>query len=368
MDFPFTRLIKKLPAAIPFIGPETFERETGRVFKARVGANESAFGLSPKAQQAMREATKSVGWYNDPENYDLRLALAQQYNVSVEEISVGGGIDDLLSLAVRAFLEPGQVTVASAGSYPTYHYHVAGFNALSHTVPYRDDRNDLDALVDTVHKTESHLVYLSTPDNPTGTWHLATEQQEFIEALPENCICILDEAYFEFAPDDAVLPIHPRDPRVIRMRTFSKAHGMAGARVGYAIAHPEIITAFDKIRLHFCVNRIAQIGALASLEDREFIQGVVVQVSEGRQEYEALGAELNLPTVPSATNFVAFDCVTGDRANEILDALIQRSVFVRKPVVPPLDRLVRVTVGTPEERALFAEVLTDVVHDTECKV
>jgi histidinol-phosphate aminotransferase len=360
MDFSFTPLIKKLPATIPFIGPETFEREVGRVFKARVGANESAFGISPKARQAMVDAVDSVGWYNDPENYDLRLALAQQYNVSVDEVGVAGGIDDLLGLVVRAFLEPGQVTVASAGSYLTYHYHIAGFDAVSHTVPYRNDRNDLDALIDAVHKTGSRLVYLSTPDNPTGTWHTAAEQQAFIDALPENCICILDEAYFEFAPGDAVLPIHPHDPRVIRMRTFSKAHGMAGVRVGYAIAHPEIVTSFDKIRLHFNVNRIAQIGALASLGDQVFIRWVVDQVRAGRAEYETLGCDLDLPTLPSATNFVAFDCGTPERAQHIHDALIERSVFVRKPAVSPLDRLVRVTVGAPEERAVFAEVLREV--------
>jgi histidinol-phosphate aminotransferase len=359
--FPFTPLVEKLPATIPFIGPETFERETGRVFKARVGANESAFGISPRAQQAMIDAIDSVGWYNDPENYDLRLALAQEYNVSVDEIGVGGGIDDLLGLVVRAVLEPGQVTVASTGSYPTYHYHIAGFDAISHTVPYRGDRNDLDALIDAVHKTGSHLVYLATPDNPTGTWHTAVEQQAFIDALPDNCICILDEAYFEFAPDEAVLPIHPHDPRVIRMRTFSKAHGMAGARVGYAIAHPEIVTAFDKIRLHFNVNRIAQIGALVSLGDHAFIRSVVDQVAEGRCEYDALGRDLDLPTLPSATNFVAFDCGTPERAQHILDALIERGVFVRKPAVPPLDRLVRVTVGTLEERAIFAEAFTKVI-------
>lgn len=359
--FPFTPLVKKLPATIPFVGPETFERETGRIFRARVGANESAFGISPKAQQAMIDAVGSVGWYNDPENYDLRLALAQLYNVSVNEICVGGGIDDLLGLVVRIFLQPGQITVASAGSYPTYHYHVAGFDAISHTVSYRDDQNDLDALVDAVHKTGSRLVYLSTPDNPTGTWHTAVEQQAFIDALPQDCICILDEAYFEFAPEDAILPIFPHDPRVIRMRTFSKAHGMAGARVGYAIAHPDVVTAFDKVRLHFNVNRIAQIGALASLHDRDFIASVVDQVRCGRREYESLGKDFGLPTVPSATNFVAFDCETGARAQCVLDGLIQQGVFVRKPIAPPLDRLVRVTVGSAEERAVFAEVLEDVL-------
>jgi histidinol-phosphate aminotransferase len=359
-QFPFTPLVQRLPATIPFIGPETFERKTGRVFKARVGANESAFGISSKARQAMIDAVDGVGWYNDPENYDLRSALAQLYNLPMDHISVGAGIDDLLGSVVRAFLEPGQVTVASLGSYLTYHYHVAGFDGVSYGVPYRDDRNDLEALVDAVRETGSHLVYVANPDNPTGTWHTAAKLQAFLDALPKDCMCVLDEAYFEFAPDDSILPMLPHDPRVIRMRTFSKAHGMAGARIGYAIAHPEIVTALDKVRLHFNVNRVAQMGALASLGDAVFIQSVVQAVADGRAEYDALGRELGLPTVPSATNFVAFDCGTADRAQGILDGLIAGGVFVRKPGVQPLDRLVRVTVGSLEERVVVAEVLREV--------
>ncbi|MDA0711976.1 MAG: aminotransferase class I/II-fold pyridoxal phosphate-dependent enzyme [bacterium] len=356
-SFPFTPLVQSLPATIPFIGPETLERSIGRVFEARVGANESAFGISPRARGAMVDAVAGVGWYNDPENYDLRMALAQLYNLPVDHISVGAGIDDLLGSAVRAFLEPGQVTVASAGSYPTYHYHVAGFDAVSHGVPYHKNRNALEGLVDAVHKTGSHLVYLANPDNPTGTWHTAAALQAFLDALPTDCICILDEAYFEFAPGDSILPMRPHDPRVIRMRTFSKAHGMAGARIGYAIAHPEIVSAFDKVRLHFNVNRIAQIGALASLGDEAFIRFVVREVDKGRAEYAQLGRELGLPTVPSATNFVAFDCETSERAQKILEGLIAGGVFVRKPAVPPLNRLVRITVGSSKERAVVAEVL-----------
>lgn len=359
-QFPFTSLVQKLPATIPFIGPETFERKTGQIFKARVGANESAFGISPKARHAMVNAVDGVGWYNDPENYDLRLALAQLYNLPMDHICVGAGIDDLLGLVVRVFLEPEQRTVASLGSYLTYHYHVAGFDAESYLVPYRDDCNDLMALAEAVQETGSHLVYVANPDNPTGTWHTAAALQDFLDVLPETCVCILDEAYFEFAPDDSILPMVPHDPRVIRMRTFSKAHGMAGARIGYAIAHPEIVTAFDKVRLHFNVNRVAQIGALASLGDEPFIQSVVQCVADGRAEYDVLGRELGLPTLPSATNFVSFDCETAERAQKILDALIERGVFVRKPVVPPIDRLVRVTVGSPEERALFSEALRDI--------
>ncbi len=362
IEFPFTPLIQSLPATIPFVGPETFERQNKQTFKARVGANESAFGISPKARQAMVEAIDRTAWYNDPENFDLRTALAKLYDFTTDHISVGAGIDDLLGLVVRAFLQPGQVTVASLGSYPTYHYHVFGFGAKSHTIPYKNDQNDLVALSEAVHQTQSHLIYIANPDNPTGTCHTASEIQAFLNALPKTCLCILDEAYFEFAPDHALLPMHPHDNRVIRMRTFSKAHGMAGARIGYAIAHPDIITAFDKIRLHFSVNRTAQIGALASLHDTEFIQSVVNAVAEGRRDYENLGRQLGVPTLPSATNFVSFDFGSAENAQSVLEALIQNAIFVRKPMCSPINQLVRVTVGTPQERAIFAETLTGILN------
>jgi histidinol-phosphate aminotransferase len=148
------------------------------------------------------------------------------------------------------------------------------------------------------------------------------------------------------------------------MRTFSKAHGLAGARVGYAICSSKIAAGFDKIRLHFGVNRIAQIGATASLGDPDFITEVVARVTEGRQEYAALGGELDLPTLPSATNFVTFDAGSVDRADKILDRLIEQRIFVRKPRVEPLSRYFRVTVGRPEERALFADRLREILKAT----
>ena len=362
MSLPFTPLVSGLPSAIPFVGPETIERGSGFRFDARLGANESAFGVSPIASKAMQEAVDGLAWYNDPENYDLRVALARHHSVQTNEIAIAAGIDDLLGLVVRAFIDRGEVAVASLGAYPTFLYHVDGFGCRASSAPYRDGRNDLDTLAELAQASDVRVVYLSTPDNPTGTWHTSAEIQSFVDRLPEQCVFILDEAYVEFAPGDAILPIHPIHPRIIRMRTFSKAHGMAGARVGYAICPGEISEGFDKIRLHFGVNRIAQIGATASLGDRDFITSVIAEVEKGRTEYVDLGKELGLPTLPSATNFVTFDAGSAERADRILEQLIKSRVFVRKPRVEPLDRYFRVTVGRPDERALFAERLREIVR------
>ncbi|MCB1124573.1 MAG: aminotransferase class I/II-fold pyridoxal phosphate-dependent enzyme [Verrucomicrobiae bacterium] len=359
---PRTKRVESLPAAIPFVGPEAIERRTGIPFTVRVGANESAFGISPKARDAMGKAINRISHYNDPENHDLRTALGAHHGITPDRISVGAGIDDLLGLAVRVYLGTGDVAVSSLGSYPTFHFHVAGFGADSHTVPYKQTGiNDLEALAETAHKTRARLVYLANPDNPAGTWHSSKDLENFVNRLPETCACIIDEAYIEFAPEGTAYLIQDLDPRIMVMRTFSKAHGMAGVRVGYAIASPEVIKAFDKVRLHFNVNLVAQAGALASLHDLDFVHEVVSQVAAGRSEYELLASKLGMPTLASATNFVTFDAGSQQRAQAILENLAKKGVFIRKPGTPPLDRCFRVTVGTSKERKAFAEILPEVV-------
>jgi histidinol-phosphate aminotransferase len=356
-----TRLIRDLPASVPFVAPEALERRTGRPLRLRLGANESAFGISERAREAMESTIDRVFWYGDPESHDLRAALAERLRVGVEHIVVGSGIDDLLGLVVRTFLEPGATAVTSLGGYPTFGYHVAGYGGRLDRVPYRDDRNDLEGLAEAAKQSSASLVFLANPDNPTGTWHNAERLVEFARALPEGCLLILDEAYVDFAPPGTSPAVDPDDRNVIRVRTFSKAHGMAGARIGYAVANAESIAAFDRVRLHFGVNRVAQAGALASLQDEPFVASVMQEVARGRSDYEMLATGMDLPTLPSATNFVAMDLETPDRSERVVDALLAQDVFVRRPGAPPLDRCIRVSVGTAQERALFAEIFGSVM-------
>jgi histidinol-phosphate aminotransferase len=360
-DLPFTEIIAALPATVPFVGPEALERQTGRRFKVRLGANESAFGLSPLALAAMRRAVEDSAWYCDPECFALQTELARHHGVDPSQILVGAGIDELLGLTVRLFVSAGDTVVTSAGAYPTFSYHVLGFGGRLLEVPYRDDREDPKALLDAAISAGARLVYLANPDNPMGSWNQAAEIKRAIARLPSDCLLILDEAYCEFAPAESQWELEPDDARVLRMRTFSKAHGMAGARIGYAIAHEEVVAALNKIRNQFGVNRIAQEGALASLGDQGFVDSVVREVRRGREEYRALGEELGVPALPSATNFVALDIGSGARARELQAALLQEAVFVRMPGVSPLDRCIRVTVGTAEERQQFAATLRAVL-------
>jgi histidinol-phosphate aminotransferase len=346
--------IEAIPPMTPFVGPEQLMREGGHASLLRLGANESAFGPSPRAVEAMREELPRIAWYGDPESYDLRAALAVRHSCAMENISVGSGIDDLMGLAVRAFLAPGAIALTTRGTYPTFNYHVMGFGGKLETVDYRPDGMlDVDAMIAAARKLRPAIVYAANPDNPSGTLLPADEMVRLFEALPDESLLLLDEAYADFVDENALFRglVHGR---LLRVRTFSKAYGMAGARIGYAITTPRNVSTFHKIRLHYGVNRNAQIGALAALNDPEFAQHVAAETARGREDYYKLAASLGRPYLPSCANFVCIDFATKDAATQVMNTLLARGVFIRKPSAPPLDRYVRVSVGTPAERDEFA--------------
>lgn len=349
-----TALAASLPATVPFVGPETQERARGAPFRARIGANESGFGPAPSVVEAIARAAPEAWKYCDPENHDLKRALAAHLGVKSDNIAVGEGIDGLLGLIVRLWAEPGATVVTSLGAYPTFNYHVAGFGARLVTVPYSDDREDLEALADAARREEAAIVYLANPDNPMGTWWDGGEIVRFIERLPETTMLVLDEAYGETAPASAIPPLETNRPNVLRMRTFSKAYGLAGLRCGYAIGEAEEVRAFDKVRNHFGVNRLAQVAGEAALADQDHLRSVVEQVADARDRIAAIGRANGLAPLPSATNFVTMDC-GGDAefAMKVLQQLVARDVFVRKPMAPGLDRCIRVSAGPEMEMSIF---------------
>ena len=353
-----TPLAASLPATVPFVGPETQERALGRPFRARLGANESLFGPSPRAVEAMARAAAEVWMYGDPELHDLKSALAAHHGCRPENIVVGEGIDGLLGYLVRLMVGPGDKVVTSLGAYPTFTFHVAGFGGEILRVPYKGNHEDPEALVAAAQQHRPHLVYISNPDNPMGSHHPAETIAAMIDALPAESLLILDEAYIDLAPPGTAPRIAADDPRVIRFRTFSKGYGMAGLRVGYAIAAPALAQAFDKIRNHFGMGRIAQAGALAALADQDWLAQVQTRVARGRARLAEIARANGADPLPSATNFVTMDLGRdGDFARATLRALTERGVFVRMPGVAPQDRCLRVSIGDDPALAVFAETL-----------
>ena len=363
-SYRLTPLAHSLPASVPFVGPETQERALNRRFEARLGANENVFGPSPQAIAAM--AGTDHWMYGDPESYDLRAALATHHATTMGNIVVGEGIDGLLSYLVRLFIATGDAVVTSDGAYPTFNYHVAGFGGVLHKVPYVADREDPETLFAKAAEVGAKLVYMSNPDNPMGSWHRGADIADAMQTLPAETLLVLDEAYVDTAPEGTALPLPFDDPRVIRMRTFSKAHGLAGARVGYALGHPDLITAFHKVRNHFGMNRAAQAGALAALHDHGWLIHIQNQIATARDRIAAIAHDNGLLPLPSAANFVAIDCGRdGSFAKLVLDGLVARGIFVRMPFAGPQTRCIRVSCGTAADLDAFAAALPAALADAK---
>jgi histidinol-phosphate aminotransferase len=359
----FTALAETLPSTVPFVGPEAIARQTGRAFAARLGANESGFGPSPRVIEAMQAAALETWAYGDPENHEIKAAIAKHLGVGFANVAVGGGIDGLFGLTVRLFAGQGDAVVSSLGGYPTFHYHVAGFGARLVTAPYINDREDLDGLLALARREKAKVVYLANPDNPMGTWHSGSDVAAFARALPLDTLLVLDEAYCETAPL-GTLPDLPVDlPNMLRFRTFSKAYGLAGARLGYVYGDARLINGYDKVRNHFGISRVTQAAGLAALQDQEYLRTVVARIIAARERIAETARKAGLNPLPSATNFVAIDCGRDAAfAKAVLDGLIARDVFVRKPSAPVLDRCIRVSCGPDRELGLFEAALSETLQ------
>lgn len=358
-----TRVLEALPANTPFIGPERLMREGGLRELVRLGANESAFGPSSRAVAAMSGELERLSWYGDPDSYALREALAARHGCSIEQVLVACGIDDLMGLVVRAFVEIGGVAICAHGTYPTFAYHVAGYGGRLETAAYTaGGEPDLEALSALAQRVRASVVYLANPDNPSGTFIPGERITAFYESLPAETLLLLDEAYADFAEPD-LLPEPRFEDRLVRTRTFSKAYGLAGARIGYALTTPRNAERFERIRLQYGVNRNAQIGALAALGDEAHLAWVLRETAAAREAYAKIAREIGAAVLPSRANFLCIDMGSAHRATEVMTELLERGVWIRKPGAPPLDRFIRVTAGTAPMREAFAQALREVVRE-----
>ncbi len=358
----FTQLIQSLPSAVPFIGPEALQRRSGQKILARIGANENVFGPAPSVIAAVQTHTHEVWKYGDPENHDLKAALAAHLNIAPENICVGEGIDGLLGYALRLFVQQATPVATSLGAYPTFNFHVAACGGRLLTTAYVEDREDPKSLLALAKREQARVIYFANPDNPMGTVWPAAVVQNLIAETPSDTMLMLDEAYAEFAADETRPALDVSRRNLLRFRTFSKAYGLAGMRVGYVVGHPDVIAAFDKIRNHFGVTRLSQVAALAALKDQAWLHHVITQVSAARERIYAVATANGLQPIPSATNFVAVNCGRdGTFARGIVDQLLQHGIFVRMPGVAPLNRCIRISCGRPEDLDALEEALPKVL-------
>ncbi len=328
-----------------------------------MGANENVYGPSPKVIEALRHHASFAWQYGDPETYELKHALAKHLGVGAENIAVGEGIDGLHGLAVRMFVESGTKVISSLGTYPTFGAHVKSFGGQLLNVPFVENHEDIPALISLSKSERPKLLYVCNPDNPMGTWWPAADVQNLMDEIPEDTLLILDEAYHEFAPEGTTPHLEITRKNVLRFRTFSKAYGLAGMRVGYAVGHADVIAGFEKVRNHFGVTRLSQVAAVAALADQNWVAFIRFEVQKSRDRIARIAKQNGLQPIASATNFVTIECGRDDAyAKAIVSGLLRHGLFIRMPSVAPLNSCIRISCGNEKDLELLSEALPKVLN------
>ncbi|MBI3321108.1 MAG: histidinol-phosphate transaminase [Candidatus Omnitrophica bacterium] len=323
----------------------------------KLASNENALGPSPKALASLPKALASLHRYPDSTCHDLRVRLAKRLRVDPASLIFGNGSDELIVLTLRAFVNPGDKVVVAAPTFLMYELQARACGASVAVVPLREYRYDMAAMEAAV-TPHTKLVFIANPDNPTGTYVPKRALDAFLRDLPPETIVMLDEAYYEFveAPDyPQTLAYLKKNRSLIITRTFSKAYGLAGLRIGYGIAPPAVVAAMDAVREPFNVNSLAQAAAAAALDDTAFLANTRRLIQEGRRYLTRSLDALKLRHVPSVTNFLLVQL--GPRALEIAEGLLARGVIVREMSGWNLSGCVRVTIGTMPENRRFIRAL-----------
>lgn len=352
--------IQRLAPYPPGMPLEELEREYGITGSIKLASNENPFGPSPRAIAAIADVLPSLHRYPDGSGFYLRQALAKRIGVAADAIILGNGSNDIIELAVRAFLRPGDEAVMADQAFVIYQMVVQAAGAIPRQVPLRRFTHDLEAIKAAIGPA-TRLVFLANPNNPTGTIFKREEWEDFLERVPPHVLVIADDAYADYVEDPDYpdsLAYQRRDRLLLTLRTFSKIYGLAGLRVGYGVAPLEVVEILHRIRQPFNVNSLAQVAALAALDDQAHVERTRANNREGLAYLRGVCEQLGRPYVPSWANFVLVD--VGDGA-KVYDALLRRGVIVRPMDVYGFPRHLRVTVGTPAENQRFAESLAAVL-------
>ena len=328
----------------------------------KLASNENPLGASPKALAAMSAALGEVARYPDGNGFELRMALAKMYGVAAEQLVLGNGSNDVLEMAAHAFLAPGATAVYSQHAFAVYPLATQATGAAGIEVPARDFGHDLEAMARAV-RQDTRVVFVANPNNPTGTWLAPNVLHAFLRGLPADVLLVLDEAYYEYLDPGRrgdSLQWLGQFPNLIISRTFSKAYGLAGLRVGFAFAHPQVADLMNRVRQPFNVSGVAQAAAVAALADQAFVNRSRALNAQGMQTLIAAFRRNGLPWIPSFANFVS---VRVPRAAEVFQRLLKRGVIVRPIAGYGLPDYLRVTIGTETENARFIDALEAILTE-----
>lgn len=324
----------------------------------KLASNENSLGPSVKAQEAMREELAQSHIYPDGVGFQLRSALAEKYGLGLEHVVIGNGSNEIIELLCHSFLNPRAELIAAEHAFVVYKLMATLFGANYVEVADPDFIHDLDGMLEAITE-DTRLLFIANPNNPTGTCVGEEELDRFMERVPGHVVVVFDEAYFEFWQDapDTLKYIH-QGKNVCVLRTFSKAYGLAGLRVGYGLAAPGVAAILQKARQPFNVNALAQTAALAALTDTEHVERTKAMNDAGLQFYADAFKQRGLEFVPSVANFVLVNVGDGDA---VFQAMLEKGVIVRAMRGYKLPGWVRISVGTAEENTRCIEVLDEVL-------
>src|SRR2546423_1125885 len=359
---PHVRSIAPHPPGKPI---SELAREMG-LDEAKIGklaSNENPRGIGPRTRAAIEASLAEIARYPDGNGFELKRALAKRYGVDMASIVLGNGSNDVLELVALAFLGPGRAAVYSQHAFAVYPLATQARGARSIVVAAKDYGHDLEAMAKAI-DDETYVVWVANPNNPTGTLAGAAQMEAFLRRVPERVLVVLDEAYNEYLTPDVradSLKWLKRHPNLIITRTFSKAYGLAGLRVGYALAHASVADIMNRVRQPFNVNSIALAAATAALDDMEFVARSFAENLHGMRQIEEGARKLGLDFIPSHGNFLT---VRVGKATEIFKRLLRRGVIVR-PVggAYQLPEHLRVTIGTAQENEKFLAALASSMRE-----
>jgi len=328
----------------------------------KLASNENPRGLGPRTRAAIEGALGELARYPDGNGHDLKQALSRRYGVDMASIVLGNGSNDVLELVAHAFLGPGRASVYSQHCFAVYPLATQARGARGIPVPAKNFGHDLDAMASAI-DDETYVVWVANPNNPTGTLLGSQELEAFVRKVPERVIVVIDEAYNEYLTPELksdTLKWLKRHPNLVVTRTFSKAYGLAGLRVGYALAHPSVADIMNRVRQPFNVNNLALVAAAAALDDMEFVARSFAENLQGMRQIEEGAKKLGLDWIPSYGNFIALRV---GKANEVFKRLLRRGVIVRPVAGYQLPEHLRVTIGTAAENERFLVALAASLKD-----